>query len=359
MFWSTLSCLALASSALATPFKRAESLSVEVTPAAASVDTVDNLKFTASVKNNGAEAVKVLTYGTILDNKLPTKSFVVSKDGRAVPFTGIKLSVSLEQTDDSAFTTINPGQTVTVAHEVAALYDFSSSGVGKYTFAPNTNFVFVDDNTKEKSIDNLVKAEVTSAAVEVEVTGGTHKRELKALEGRATVSCSNASQKSFITSSYSEAKSLASTAASYINSRGASDSLFKAYYGTNSVSSVVSKFNAVANENSSSRTLNCSDPYGACSNGVIAYTLISSTNIYFCSPFYSEVTTSGLCSGTSVASRNIRGGTTLHELTHAVAGTDDVTYGCSADQALSNSNKLINADNYNCFSTQVYASTKC
>lgn len=35
------------------------------------------------------------------------------------------------------------------------------------------------------------------------------------------------------------------------------------------------------------------------------------------------------------------------KLTHAVAGTDDVTYGCSADQSLSNSNKLINADNYN------------
>lgn len=43
----------------------------------------------------------------------------------------------------------------------------------------------------------------------------------------------------------------------------------------------------------------------------------------YCSPFYSEVTTSRLCSGTTVASRNIRGGTTLHELTHATSNTDD------------------------------------
>ena len=35
------------------------------------------------------------------------------------------------------------------------------------------------------------------------------------------------------------------------------------------------------------------------------------------------------------------------QITHAVSGTDDVTYGCSADQSLSQSNKLINADNYN------------
>lgn len=45
----------------------------------------------------------------------------------------------------------------------------------------------------------------------------------------------------------------------------------------------------------------------------------------FCSPFYSEVTTTSLCSGTTVASRNIRGGTVLHELTHATSGTTDGT----------------------------------
>ena len=70
----------------------------------------------------------------------------------------------------------------------------------------------------------------------------------------------------------------------------------------------------------------------------------------FCSIFYNEVTTSRLCSGTSVASRNIRGGTTLHELTHATSGTSDVGYGCSYDQNLgqsSPSSAVRNADNYN------------
>jgi deuterolysin len=90
-----------------------------------------------------------------------------------------------------------------------------------------------------------------------------------------------------------------------------------------------------------------------------------STTISFCSIFYNEVTTTRLCSGTTVASRNIRGGTTLHELTHATSGTDDskslqsllisllteyiflVGYGCSYDQGLSASQAAINADNYN------------
>lgn len=127
-------------------------------------------------------------------------------------------------------------------------------------------------------------------------------------------------------------------------------------------------------------SLSCTDSLGACGNGVIAYTVIATTNIYYCSIFFNEVAHSRLCSGTSVASRNVRGGTTLHEITHAVSGTDDVTYGCAADQALSDSRKIVNADNYNvrgplrtsrvnilancwileqCFASQVYANTQC
>jgi len=93
--------------------------------------------------------------------------------------------------------------------------------------------------------------------------------------------------------------------------------------------------------------LNCSDEYDACDGGVIAYTLIATTNIYFCDIFYDEVETTELCSGTSVADRNIRGGTTLHELTHATSNTEDVGYGCDADQELSDSEKISNADNFN------------
>jgi deuterolysin len=61
-------------------------------------------------------------------------------------------------------------------------------------------------------------------------------------------------------------------------------------------------------------SLNCNDPYGACSGGVIAYTVIATTNIYFCNIFFNEVPSTSLCSGTTVASRNVRGGTTLHEV---------------------------------------------
>lgn len=81
----------LAASALATPYKRTSDLVVKVTPAASSFSSVGDLKFTASVTNTGSENIKVLKYGTILDDKLPTKSFTITKNGAAVPFTGIKV----------------------------------------------------------------------------------------------------------------------------------------------------------------------------------------------------------------------------------------------------------------------------
>jgi deuterolysin len=56
-----------------------------------SVYSVDDVKVTVSVTNTGSEAVKVLKYGTALDSELPTKSFVVTKDGKEASFGGIKV----------------------------------------------------------------------------------------------------------------------------------------------------------------------------------------------------------------------------------------------------------------------------
>ena len=83
---------AFATAALANPVKRAaDQLTIKVTgPSSGAVDSVDQLKFTAEITNNGAEAVKVLKYGTVLDS-LPTRSFTVTQNGTTVPFVGAKV----------------------------------------------------------------------------------------------------------------------------------------------------------------------------------------------------------------------------------------------------------------------------
>ena len=76
---------------------------------------------------------------------------------------------------------------------------------------------------------------------------------------------------------------------------------------------------------------------------VVAYTYKGSQVIYLCSIYRSEQDVRGV---------NTKLGTVLHELTHAVAYTDDITYGQSNCAALARRepNRAIqNADNYRCF----------
>lgn len=357
MIWSSLLALALAAtSASAFPAeKQASDIEISLSTGANKVASIQDIEITAAVTNNGAKEAKLFKYANILDN-LPTSSFIITKDGEKVPFIGVKMSVDLEALDDSAFVTIPAGETFSITHKVGKLYDFSKVGAGSFTFEPRINFFKAESADNSRTFDVVT---VDKNTVTVEVTDDV-SREVEKVEKRARNICTNSSRASQITSSVSESRTLAQAASSYISSRGTSDTLYRAYWGTNTASRISGVFNAVANENSSSRTLDCTDPYGACSGGVIAYTLIATTNIYFCSIFFNQVSLSALCSGsTTVAARNTRGGTTLHELTHAVSNTDDVTYGCSADQGLSVSQKAINADNYNCFSTQVYKNTRC
>ncbi|KIY66958.1 zincin [Cylindrobasidium torrendii FP15055 ss-10] len=347
--FSTL--LLAATVALATPTKRFDGLSVELTSSAGkSLDSVSGLKVTAAVTNNNSEDVKILKYGTVLDN-LPTRSFAVTKDGKDVAFSGIKANVRLS---DSAYTTLKSGETVTVEHSLADVYDFSSAGTGKFSFAAVGDSLRVAGASDDVSdLKALSKVSIDSKALDIEIT-----KDVARPQRRATPDCSDSDKKSFIEGSYTEGKALASGASDYISSNSDSD-LFNSYYSSNSASDVTAIFDAVANEDDSSRTLSCEDSQNACDGNVIAYTLISTTDIYFCDIFFDEVETTELCGDVTVADRKIRGGTTLHEMTHATSETDDVTYGCDADQALSASEQISNADNFNCFSTQVYADTKC
>ncbi|KAG7097576.1 hypothetical protein E1B28_004913 [Marasmius oreades] len=351
MLFSVPLAVAFASSAVATPLTPASGVTVKVMgPTAGSVDSVDQLRFTAEITNNGATAVKVLKYGTVLDS-LPTRSFTVTtKNGTAVPFVGAKLSVALN--NDNAFTTIESGHTVTVSHEVASLFDFATAVPGTFSFIPISDFRMVGDQAKLEHPTKMNSLSVSSDAIEVEVKN-VGKREIK----RSTPVCDDAQRKSFIQASYTEGKALASLASDFIGSNGG-NSLVKGYFSGGG-SSAARIFGQVASENDNKRTLSCTDEANACDGNVVAYTIISTTDIYYCDIFFNEVDSDELCGSTTPADRNIRGGTTLHELTHALAGTEDITYGCDNDQALSASQQLNNADNFNCFATEVYASTQC
>ncbi|KAK0196181.1 Metalloprotease [Armillaria mellea] len=356
---TSLITLALALSTFASPhLKRDASLSVSLSGPASNVTSIDDLKFTATVANTGSESMKILKYGTILDDMLPTQSFTVTKGGETVNFTGIKISVSLKDTDDSVFAVIPPGQSVTAEHDLSALFDFASAGPGTFTFTPMTSFYIISPEARVTDGATLDKVSVSSSSVDVNISGDLAKRDLfPVLNTRAVDICTNRTKAQIIDASYIGGKSLASSASSYIASNG-SDSLYTSYFGTTPTATVRTVFNNVANEASNTRTMDCTDPLHVCMSGAVAYTAIPPSDIFFCESFYSYGPTSSLCLNTVDNIATIDG-IMLHELTHATSDTVDITYGCAQDRRLLPVEQAVNADSYNCFANAVYKATKC
>jgi deuterolysin len=139
---------------------------------------------------------------------------------------------------------LSGGHYLTCQLSVAQLFDFEAAGAGKYTFEALTAFPMETDSS-------LSKVQAPTTAVEVEVTDDVAQRQIEAINKRSTDVCTTSSLKSFIDAAYSEARSLASVSVSYISSFGASDSLFRSYWGTNSASSVSTIFSRVASGGSS------------------------------------------------------------------------------------------------------------
>ena len=80
------------------------------------------------------------------------------------------------------------------------------------------------------------------------------------------------------------------------------------------------------------------------SSGIIAYTHHRSTTIYLCALY---------CSAPDVKGYNTKLGTLIHEMSHAVAYTEDIVYGrrkCMALAQYQPEQAIRNADNYNYFS---------
>ncbi|KAK0196240.1 Metalloprotease [Armillaria mellea] len=345
---TSLITLSLALSTFASPYKRDAGLSVSLSGPASNVTSIDDLKFTATVTNTGSESVKILKYGTILDDSLPTQSFTVTNGGETVNFTGIKTSVSLNDTNDSVFAIIPPGQSVTAEHDLSALFDFASAGPGTFTFTPVTSFYITSPEARVTNGASLDKFSVSSSSVDVNISGDLAKRDLfPVLNTRAVDICTNATKAQIIDASYIGGKSLASSASSYVQSNG-EDSLYTSYFGTTPTATVRTVLDRVANEASDARTMDCTDPFSA----------ISTSNVYFCQRFYSLDSTPGLCFGT-VDGTLTADGVMLHELTHATSDALDVAYGCATDRALLPAEQAVNADNYECFSNAVYKATMC
>ncbi|KAJ6481543.1 hypothetical protein C8R47DRAFT_1134745 [Mycena vitilis] len=364
MFFSPLAALFFATAACATALNAPAPITVVVSSSHSTADSIADVLLTAAVTNNGKQDIKLVKYGTILDAELRTRSFTVTRDGSPVPFTGERVKFALSALNDKAFTTIPAGHTLAVVHNVSTLFDFASVGPGSFDFTPVTRFLAAPPthglSTNEKT--NTMTA--ASNSITVTITRDVAPRVLSAMY--TDDQCADPTKRGIIEQSLNESTIMARLSQRYINERGVSDPAYSYYWGRNAAAPILSVFSRVENvQNFSTKLpLQC-EKSPTCDRGALAHTdyragSTTAVRINFCDLFFTLPHANKVCGDPlNNDDGDSFGGATLHELTHALSGTDDYAYGCAFVSDLPDNQKIDNAETYDCFAAQAYRTLQC
>lgn len=340
MFSSTLRATLIALVASAVAVSAAPGLSVKVAGPEA-VTGVDNLKVKATITNTGDEILKILNDPNSPLSTLPANTFkITDAKGVAPAFTGIKVKYSPAAAiaaGKDAITTLAPGQSVEVEHNLSEAYNFSDSGEGDYAFEANNLFYIIDSSNKAVPLYANAEAHTAKLVGKLAVVRSTQVK-------RATFNGCSSTQQSQLNTAASSAQSYASSAASYLSSHTSSTTRYATWFGTYTSSrrsTALSHFNNMNSHSISAYKFDCT----CTDSGTYAYVYPDTFGVvYLCGAFWSAPNT-----GT-----DSRAGTLIHESSHFTVngGTDDYVYGQTGAKALAISNPnnaVFNADNHEYF----------
>ncbi|KAF8636946.1 hypothetical protein AX17_003197 [Amanita inopinata Kibby_2008] len=339
MFSSSLRSALLAIIGSAIVVSAAPGLSVKVT-GPSSVDHVRDLKVTTTITNTGDETLKVLNDPLSPLSQLPANTFAITDaSGTAPTFTGIKAKYAPNSPAAlSYFTTISPGKSVSLQHDLSKAYNLSNTGAGTYSIESRNLFYVVDEAS-----NTAVPVHASGEAHHVKVSG-TLAVARSTINKRATFNGCTSTRQSQLNTAASSAQSYASSASTYLNNNFSGTQRYTTWFGTYTSSrhsTVQSHFNNLNSNDYSSYSYDCTctDP------GTYAYVFPDSFGqVYLCGAFWSAPNT-----GT-----DSKAGTLIHESSHFTAngGTSDYTYGQSGCKSLAISNPdeaVFNADSHEYF----------
>ncbi|KAH7099715.1 deuterolysin M35 metalloprotease [Auriculariales sp. MPI-PUGE-AT-0066] len=296
---------------------------------------VDKAVITATLTNVGDEAAKLLNEPNTVLSKMETNTFAIANvEGMTPKFVG-KI-VKYVPTVNGEATTLAPGESVTVSHDLSSAYDFRRTGAGDYSFETSSSaFTLVTES-------GLQTIFAETEAHEAKLAGELYKP-IQQVSKRATyTSCTSARQTS-IAAAIPGAQSYVANAYAYLVNHTATSTRYTTWFGTWTSARRTTVLTHYSNLNSraySGYTYDCS-----CTDSAYAYTYASTTGqMWFCNAYWSAPTT-----GT-----DSKAGTMVHESTHwsAIAGTGDYAYGQSAAKSLAISSPaqaVQNADSHEYF----------
>ncbi|GJC81505.1 neutral protease 2 SNOG_10522 [Colletotrichum liriopes] len=305
-------------------------LSVEITNA-------DNHVVNVAVTNTGNETISVFKGNTVFSAHATKDLLVTDAGGKALPFEGIFVNYKRTGLAASAFQKIEAGQTVTVSVNAAKSYKLSGIEQAKVTAIQG--FRYATGTDTPSSFKELAHI---SRRGEVPISSRIQKRAI-------TYSSCSTSQTSTLKTSVSDAISMASKA---YTAAGTAAYYFTTWFKSTSVESKVQTiYNDVANVQTTSPKISCTDTYSDCTDGsALLYTVPSANVIVPCpnNGFWDFPELAPKCAGDDYD----KAGSMLHEMTH-LYGTTDWAYGPTAAQALSATKAAANADTYEMYAESV------
>ncbi|KAM5544061.1 hypothetical protein V8D89_002247 [Ganoderma adspersum] len=344
MFSTSVRAALLALAASASAVAAAPGLSLKVTGSDA-VDGVDNFKVVTTLTNTGDETLKLLNDPRGALHTLPANTFAITTDDGASPsFSGVKVKYSLSNaaklTDASAFTVLEPGQAVSVTHDLSSAYNFTSTGHNTYTVEASNLFHAVNADNEVSEIRADAESHVAT------LTGGqlAVARAAQGITKRATFNGCSSSEQSALNSAAPSAQTYAAGALSYLQAHTSSTTRYTTWFGTYTSSrhsTVQSHYSNINSHDYTTFTYDCT----CTDSGTYAYVYPDDFgHIYLCGAFWDAPNT-----GT-----DSRAGTLIHEASHFTVngGTQDYVYGQSGAKSLAQSNPseaVFNADNHEYF----------
>ncbi|KPM39605.1 Neutral protease 2 [Neonectria ditissima] len=342
-----LAGLALASLVVAAPavYRRAPTgLGVEL-------QMQGNSKVKAIITNNGKNNLKVLKSGTFLDTSAVEKAQVFSTNG-TVPFDGVRVAIHTDSLTETAFQRIPSGESIEVDFDIAELHDLSAGGKfgilssGALSFAEENSTTLIGSvpfhsNRLEADVDGVQAFAVKSA----------FRKKRSIVQGDCT--------DSKLTATYAALGRCAglAQAAQQAAQSGPDDKMIEYFKSAtaetrNTVADVYSKIAAECGSTTSGiAKYYCTDVYGACSDGVLAYTVPGLSYMAYCDLFFTALQTE-----TSTCHGQEQGTTVLHESTHLnqIKGSSDYGgYGYDFLRSLSAEENINHADTYALFSNAI------
>lgn len=317
-----------------------------------------NTAVRALIKNTGTEDLKLFKTGTFLDDSHVEKVEVFKAEDK-VPFDGLRLRVSTNNLEESAFQVLAAGESIEASFDIAVAHDLSAGGAFKVL----TEGAFAYANLDSTDIAGAVPFISNSVNAAVDgVQAGKIRRDFQELAKRTVVqSDCTGTRRTATTTALSNCASLARTAATNAQSNNSKMTEYFKSTSSSTKSTVASVFNKIATQCGSTTTGNskyyCSDILGACSSGVLAYTYPSTGQMVNCPLFFS-----GLSALSTRCHAQDQATTVLHEMTHLsqVKGTSDYGgYGYRFVKSLSAAQNLNHADTYTLFAQGKSISTLC